>query len=73
MSKMLAGNVAVVTGAASGIGRAIALTFANEGARVVLADLVSTPLEGGETTLDLILRCGGEAFRARRRGAVGSG
>ena len=65
MSKMLAGNVAVVTGAASGIGRAIALTFANEGARVVLADLVSTPLEGGETTLDLILRCGGEGFFER--------
>jgi glucose 1-dehydrogenase len=65
MSKLLAGNVAVVTGASSGIGRAIALTFASEGARVVVADVVDTPLEGGETTLDLILRSGGEAFFER--------
>jgi len=61
MSKLLAGNVAVVTGASSGIGRAIALTFASEGARVVLADVINVPLEGGETTLDLILGSGGEA------------
>lgn len=33
------GRVAVVTGAASGIGRSLALAFAREGARVVLADL----------------------------------
>jgi NAD(P)-dependent dehydrogenase (short-subunit alcohol dehydrogenase family) len=65
MSKLLAGNVAVVTGASSGIGRAIALTFASEGARVVLADVINTPLEGGETTLDLILGSGGEAFFER--------
>jgi 3-hydroxybutyrate dehydrogenase len=35
----LAGKVAVVTGAASGLGRAIAMRFASEGARVVVADL----------------------------------
>jgi glucose 1-dehydrogenase len=65
MSKLLEGNVAVVTGASSGIGRAIALTFASEGARVVLADIAGAPLEGGETTLDLILHSGGEAFFER--------
>ncbi len=62
MSRLLSESVAVVTGASSGIGRAIALAFAKEGARVVLADRVPVPLEGGETTLDLILRAGGEAF-----------
>jgi glucose 1-dehydrogenase len=65
MSKLLAGNVAVVTGASSGIGRAIALTFAKEGAHVALADVVDAPLEGGETTLNLIQSSGGEAFFER--------
>jgi NAD(P)-dependent dehydrogenase (short-subunit alcohol dehydrogenase family) len=39
----LAGKVCIVTGAASGIGRASALLFANEGATVVAADLDGTP------------------------------
>ena len=36
---MLAGKLAVVTGAGSGLGRAIALTFAKSGATVVVTDL----------------------------------
>lgn len=50
----LADKVAIVTGASSGIGRAIAVSFAAEGARVVLADITEEPLEGGAPTRDLI-------------------
>jgi len=35
--KRLAGKIAIVTGSSSGIGKAIALTFATEGAHVVVA------------------------------------
>jgi 3-oxoacyl-[acyl-carrier protein] reductase len=39
LSRSIAGEVAIVTGAASGMGRATAQLFADEGARVVVADL----------------------------------
>ena len=51
----------IITGAASGIGRAIARRFAREGAAVVIADLREDPLEGGQPTQELIARDGGEA------------
>jgi NAD(P)-dependent dehydrogenase (short-subunit alcohol dehydrogenase family) len=43
MPGRLEGKVAVITGAASGIGRASAIRFAREGARVVVADLAEGP------------------------------
>jgi NAD(P)-dependent dehydrogenase (short-subunit alcohol dehydrogenase family) len=52
-------RVAVVTGAASGIGRAIALAFAREGARVVVADI---NVEGGEETVRRIEDLKGSAL-----------
>ncbi|WP_419854174.1 SDR family NAD(P)-dependent oxidoreductase [Candidatus Poriferisodalis sp.] len=44
----MTGRVAVVTGAASGIGKALALGFAGEGANVVLADIEEGPLRAAE-------------------------
>ena len=54
----LAGRVAIVTGASSGIGRASALLFAAEGARVVVADVDGA---GGRETVSAITHNGGEA------------
>jgi len=54
----LEGKVAIVTGGASGIGRATAILFAREGAKVVIADYNPT---GGQETLEMIKEEGGEA------------
>ncbi|CAO3455195.1 SDR family NAD(P)-dependent oxidoreductase [Azospirillum largimobile] len=55
MSNILNGKVVVVTGASSGIGRAIALRAAEHGARaVIVSDVTETPREGGEPTADAI-------------------
>jgi 3-oxoacyl-[acyl-carrier protein] reductase len=53
--------VAVVTGAASGIGAATALAFAREGATVVVADIDAA---GGERTVAAIAAAGGRASAA---------
>jgi NAD(P)-dependent dehydrogenase (short-subunit alcohol dehydrogenase family) len=54
MSDRLAGETALITGASSGIGRAIALRFAEEAAEVVVADVRRDPREGGTPTDELI-------------------
>ena len=51
----LAGKVAIVTGAASGIGAATALKFATEGARVMLADLSASALEKACASIRAVL------------------
>jgi len=55
----LDGKVALITGAGSGIGRASALLFATEGAKVAVVDYVPS---GGEETVGMIKDAGGEAF-----------
>ena len=54
----LEGKAAIITGGASGIGRAICEVFAEEGARLTIADIDT---EGGEQTLANVRAAGGEA------------
>lgn len=56
---LLANKVALVTGAGSGIGRAIAEAFAREGAKVVVSDISE---ENGAQTVTIIKDNGGDAF-----------
>ncbi len=58
MPGTLKGKVALVTGSGSGIGRVTAMTFAGEGAKVVVADLNA---EGGKETVGAIEEAGGDA------------
>ena len=56
---MLKHKIALVTGASSGIGRAIARIWAREGARVVVSDVNAA---GGPETVELVRGDGGEAI-----------
>src|SRR3954463_12993891 len=65
---IVSGKVAIVTGGARGIGRAIALGLAQEGAKVVVCD-IGASLQGagadagpGQEVVDEIKKAGGEAI-----------
>jgi NAD(P)-dependent dehydrogenase (short-subunit alcohol dehydrogenase family) len=62
MAGILDGKVALVTGGASGIGRATAVAMAREGARVAVSDLSS---DGIEATVALINAAGGQSVGIR--------
>ena len=59
MSPVLKDKVAIITGAGRGLGKAFALRFAAEGARLLLPDI---SLERAETTAAEIRKGGGEAY-----------
>ena len=59
MTGMLDGKTALISGAARGIGRATALLFAKEGARVAVADLNA---DGAKDTVAAINKAGGQAI-----------
>lgn len=58
---MLQDKVAIITGASSGIGRAVVLAYARAGAKVMVSD---TDTAGGEETVALVRNAGGQAFFA---------
>jgi len=57
--KQLENKVTLVTGAGSGIGEAIAILYAKEGAKVIVNDINE---ENGQSVVDKIKSKGGEAF-----------
>ena len=58
----MTGKVVVITGGASGIGRATAVAFAREGAKVVIGDIDA---RGAEETVELVKSTGGAAISVR--------
>jgi NAD(P)-dependent dehydrogenase (short-subunit alcohol dehydrogenase family) len=62
MKPRFEGKVAIVTGAAGGIGRAACLKFAAEGARLVAVDIEA---EAGEASAALVRKSGGDAVFLR--------
>jgi NAD(P)-dependent dehydrogenase (short-subunit alcohol dehydrogenase family) len=61
VTRRLEGKTIAITGAASGIGRAMAIRCAGEGAHVVVGDVRTDPREGGAPTVEVITDEGGSA------------
>ncbi len=67
--KRLEEKVAIITGAASGMGKAMALLFANEGAKVIVSDINQSGIDAvaqeiaaaGRTALGVVANVGKEA------------
>ncbi len=72
MAKHLEGKVAVVTGAGRGIGKAVALALANQGAAVVVAD-IGTSVEGEGTDASLAQQVVDEIKAAGGRAVANTG
>lgn len=64
---ILKDKVAIVSGAGSGIGRAIAITYANEGAKVIVADINEAH---ADETVKLIQENGGDAFAVKADSSI---
>ena len=62
LAKSLDGKSAIITGSGNGIGRAIAIRFAAEGAKVTVAEIEE---ESGQETVELINNAGGTAIFSR--------
>jgi len=62
LTGIMEGKVVIITGAASGIGRATSLIFAREGARVIIADVNE---KGGEETLAMVNKQGHQGMFVR--------
>ncbi len=58
MAGRLASKVALITGAGGGQGRAAAIMFAREGARIIVADVKA---DGGNETVEMVRTAGGQA------------